>query len=153
MPLGSVRLADAFWTEWQGMMSATGLPHQWRQCEETGRLENLRRCGRGEAGGYQGLRFNDSDVYKVIEACAYALALDPDCSIRSNVDEAVDVICSAQMADGYLNSHIQLVHPGEQWKSLNAMHEMYSAGHLIEAGVALFEATGDSRLLEAGRSD
>ena len=151
LPMGSVRLSDGFWTAWQGAMAATGLAHQWRQCEETGRIENLRRCGRGEVGGSQGLRFNDSDVYKLIEACAYALALDPGCSIRAQVESAVEIICAAQMADGYLNSHIQLVHPGKQWKSLCAMHEMYGAGHLVEAGVALYEATGDSRLLDVGR--
>ncbi len=132
-------------------MAGTGLAHQWRECEATGRLENFRRCGRGEVGGYQGLRFNDSDVYKLIEACAYGFALDPDCPVRAQVESAVADICSAQMADGYLNTHIQLVHPGKQWKSLSAMHEMYCAGHLIEAGVALFDATGESRLLDAGR--
>ncbi|MEX2242359.1 MAG: beta-L-arabinofuranosidase domain-containing protein [Fimbriimonadaceae bacterium] len=149
--LSEIRFRDAFWAAWQGSMADSGLPHQWRQCEETGRLENLRRCGRGESGGFQGLRFNDSDVYKLIEASAYATSVGKGDGVEAAVDAAISVIEGAQMPDGYINSFVQLTCPDMRWKSLNALHEMYCIGHLIEAGVAHHEATGDARLLEVGR--
>ena len=132
-------------------MADSGLPHQWRQCEETGRLENLRRCGLGESGGFQGLRFNDSDIYKLIEASAYATSVGKGDSVAAAVDAAISVIEDAQMPDGYINSFVQLSCPHMRWKSQNALHEMYCIGHLIEAGVAHYEATGDARLLDVGR--
>ena len=142
---------DRFWTPWQERTAQTGIPHQWRQCEETGRLENLRRCARGDSDGHQGLRFNDSDVTKLLEASAYAIALGMGEGSERSVGEAVDLLAAAQQKDGYINSFVQLGHPEMRWKSLNALHEMYCIGHLIEAGVAHHEATGQTRLLDVSK--
>ena len=151
LPLAHVRLQDGFWSTWQEVMATNGIPHQWRECEQTGRLENLRRAARRESGGFSGYRFNDSDIYKVLEASAYATALGYGDALGPWVSEAIDLVCAAQEPDGYINSFVQLDHPDMKWRSLNALHEMYCMGHLVEAGVAYFDATGKTRLLDASR--
>lgn len=148
---GQSTLSDAFWRPWQERMATEGLRHQWEMCEETGRIENLRRCARGESDGYQGYRFNDSDVYKLIEASAYAAHVRPDPSVAKYVGETVTTIETAQRTDGYINSHVQLSYPQYQWKSLHSMHEMYCIGHLIEAGVATAQCTRDRSFYEVAR--
>jgi len=121
---------------------------QYRQIVDTGRIANLERAAKGESGGFVGYRFNDSDVYKWIEAAAYALLHGESAELRQAIDASVRAIQSAQMDNGYLNSYMQLEHPNLIWRNLNAMHEMYCAGHLIEAGVALHECLEDQRLLD-----
>lgn len=150
LPLSDVKLADAFWKARQGALISQGLEHQYQQLVETGRLENFRKAARNERGTFEGYRFNDSDAYKWLEACAYALALEPAASIHGRIDEVVQLIEGAQEPDGYLNTFIQVNHPDGKWKNLNSMHEMYCGGHLIEGGVAMLQATGDRRLLEVG---
>src|SRR5579862_8849443 len=103
-----------------------------------------------EGGGFIGYYFNDSDVYKWCEAAAYALSSGADAKIQSRLDEVIGLIVAAQQPDGYLNTFFQIKHPHLKWRNLNSMHEMYCGGHLIEAGVALFETTGDRRLLDVG---
>lgn len=151
VPLRDARVADGFWSEWQRNMARTGIPHQWRQCAETGRLENLRKCARGKSGGFVGYRFNDSDIYKLLEASAYAVEIGLGDHLGSQIGEAIDLTSAAQMPDGYINSCVQLSFPSMRWRSLSAMHEMYCVGHLIEAGVAHFAATGKTRLLDVAR--
>lgn len=151
LPLEATRVTDAFWTGWQEQMARRGLPHQWRQCVETGRLENLRRVARNESGGYQGLRFNDSDIYKLLEATSYATALGMGDHLTSQLGEAVDLIAAAQQPDGYINSYVHLTCPEMRWRSVNALHEMYCIGHLIESAVAHKQATGKARLLDVAK--
>jgi uncharacterized protein len=147
LPLSQIRLTDPFWTRWRKVVREAALPHQYRQIVETGRLANFQRAAKGERGGFDGYRFNDSDVYKWLEACAYVL--EPgDSELRRMADEAIAAIEAAQEEDGYLNTFFQLQHPDLKWRNLGAMHEMYCSGHLIEAGVAFFQNLGERRLLE-----
>ncbi|HXH61474.1 MAG TPA: beta-L-arabinofuranosidase domain-containing protein [Fimbriimonadaceae bacterium] len=148
LPLASTTVTDPFWAQWQEKMATQGIPHQWRMCEQTGRLENLLRCARGESGGSVGYRFNDSDIYKLLEASSYAVTVGKGAHLKSAIDVAIEATASAQMPDGYVNSHVQLTYPQLRWRSLNAMHEMYCIGHLIEAGVAHHEATRSTALLD-----
>ena len=148
LPLSKIRIVDPFWSRWQRTLVETTLPHEHAQMGT--RLENYRRVARGETGGHVGMVFDDSDVTKWAEACAYALAANPNAPLRRLLDETIDLVASAQRADGYLDTYIQLDHPVDAWRNLNALHEMYCAGHLIEAGVALSESLGDRRLLDAG---
>jgi DUF1680 family protein len=141
-----VAITSPFWTAWQTTVREKSLPHQFEQIRCTNRLENFRRAARGETGTFEGFWFNDSDVYKWIEAAAYALKGHDSSELRKLVSEALDVIEAAQMPDGYINSYIQVNWAGLQWKNLMSNHEMYCAGHLIEGAVALAEA-GDDRLL------
>jgi DUF1680 family protein len=166
--LRNIRLTDSFWTRWQSVLRETTIETQYLQLVKTGRLRNFANAGiaggEGEKataalcdqtggkvdpaqGGFTGYYFNDSDVYKWCEAAAYALALGPDVRIQKRLDEVIGLIEGAQEPDGYLNTFFQIKHPHLKWRNLLSMHEMYCAGHLIEAGVALFETTGDKRLL------
>lgn len=148
LPLSKIRLTDPLWTRYQRVLLETTLPHVYRQIVETGRLANFERAAKGE-GEYQGLIFNDSDVYKHLEACAYALAGGKrNEAVERQIDTLVEAIVAAQEPNGYLNTCFQLRHPHLKWRNLNTMHEMYCGGHLIEAGVALFESRGDRRLLD-----
>ncbi len=115
-------------------------------CEETGRIENFRRVAKGEKGGHQGIYFNDSDVYKLLEAMAYSLLVQPTPDVRDMVGEAVGLIEAAQEQDGYINTFIHLEHPDKRYLSLAAKHEMYCMGHLLEACCAYESALGDGRL-------
>jgi DUF1680 family protein len=130
------------------LIRETTLPSQYEQLESTGRLANFRRAAGTEPGPYDGLIFNDSDAYKWIEACAYSLATGGDSGLETKLNSVIETVLAAQMADGYLNTYFQLLHPDKRWKNLGRMHEMYCAGHLIEAGVAVFENLGDRRLLD-----
>lgn len=151
LPLGDVRLTDAFWSGWQRQFLDVGLQHQYDQCKSTGRLENFRRVVRGEKSGHEGLYFNDSDVYKWLEAASYGLALDPEWEGKGRVQECIGLIGQAQEADGYIGTSFQIGQMEKRWKALTAKHEMYCIGHLVEAGVAHAESTGDESLLGIGQ--
>jgi len=105
-------------------------------------------CGRRVPSWVRGDRFNDSDVYKWIEAASLALIHRKDADLRKKLDDVVRAVASAQMEDGYLNTYFQLGDIDKRWKNLNAMHEGYCGGHLIEGAVAHYEATGERTLLE-----
>ncbi|MBX3119462.1 MAG: glycoside hydrolase family 127 protein [Fimbriimonadaceae bacterium] len=150
LPLSSVRITDPFWSKWQDTVSGTTLLHIHKQLEETGRLENFRKVVRGESGTHKGLKFDDSDVYKWLEACAYSLAIRPNHEVGKAAREAIDLIAQAQEADGYINTFFQLNYPQYKWANLSAMHEMYCIGHLIEACVAMAQYHSDEALLNVG---
>ncbi len=141
------RISDPFWSWWQDLVIDQSLPHQWQMCEETGRIENFRKTAAGDSDGHQGRYYNDSDVYKWLEAACYALALKPDASVRGQVGEIISLIDRSQAADGYIYTPNQLGHMDWKYHSLVCRHELYCMGHLIEAGVASSTADiGDSLL-------
>src|SRR5437868_1158703 len=133
LPIRDVKLTDSFWSSWQQTLVERTLPHQFEQLVETGRLANVLRAAGREEGPFVGLRFNDSDVYKYLEACAYGLTVaaqrpelaDAAAKVRKQADECIAAIEAAQMPDGYLNSYFQINEPEARWKNLNSMHEMY----------------------------
>src|SRR5438874_7318676 len=92
--------------------------------------------------------FWDSDVAKWLEAASYSLATHPDAALEAQVDEVIRLIVAAQQPDGYLNTYFTVVDPEHRWKNLRDWHELYCAGHLIEAAVAHFQATGKRSLLD-----
>ncbi len=141
-------ITDSFWSGWQNTLIDVTLPTQFDQLVSTGRIANFERAAGKKEGEFVGLWFNDSDVYKFAEACAYALALRDDPKVRTAFDICVNAVEAAQEADGYINTFFQLKHPHMKWRNLNMMHEMYCGGHLIEAGVAAFECLSERRLLE-----
>ena len=95
--------------------------------------------------------FWDSDVAKVAEGMARELARRPDPELAKKLDALARLIVSAQRPDGYLNTHFTLVEPEKRWTNLHDWHELYCAGHLMEAAVAHFEATGERFFLDAMR--
>lgn len=148
IPLRQVKINDRFWSRWIDALRNTTLQAEYKQLVETGRLANFRRAAKLEEGDFQGLYFNDSDVYKWLEAASYALAHGPHPEIERLIDEVIGLIEAAQEPDGYLNTFFQLRRPDAKWRNLYMMHELYCAGHLYEAAVAHYEATGSKRLID-----
>lgn len=92
--------------------------------------------------------FWDSDAAKWIEAASYSLITHPDPQLEQQIDEVIDLIEQAQQPDGYLNIYFTVVEPENRWKNLRDWHELYCAGHLVEAAVAYYRATGKRKLLD-----
>lgn len=92
--------------------------------------------------------FQDSDVAKWLEAVAWSLCQKPDAELEKTADEVIELVAAAQCEDGYLNTYFTVKAPAERWTNLAECHELYCAGHMIEAGVAYFQGTGKRRLLD-----
>jgi uncharacterized protein len=148
-PLGAVRLEDEFWTPRMGVNAAVTIPSQYQLLVKTGRIDNLLRVAGVKDVPFRGRVFNDSDVYKWLEAASWALVSSPDSApaLLGMIDEAIAAIEGAQHPDGYLNSYFSLEHAEQRWTDFD-QHEMYCAGHLFQAAVAHHRATGSRRLLE-----
>jgi uncharacterized protein len=147
LPLVSVRLADDFWEPRRRINRGETLPSQYEHIEETGRLDNFRRASGKIEVPFRGLYFNDSDVYKWLEAAAWTLAEGPDPDLERMVDAAITEVGDAQRSDGYLNTYFTFQKATQRWTNFD-LHEMYCAGHLFQAAVAHFRATGSERLLD-----
>lgn len=148
VPFERVKLEDSFWKPKVETNRRVTVEACLAKCEETGRIANFARCGGLEPGPHQGLLFNDSDVYKVIEGAAYTLATTPDEALEARLDTLIDKIAAAQQPDGYLNTYYTMVEPAQRWKNIAHGHELYCAGHLVEAAVAYEAATGKRKLLD-----
>ena len=104
--------------------------------------------GEDAGDGFYGMVFQDSDAYKWLEAAAYAIADKPDKRLEQQADELIDIIAAAQDKDGYLNTYFTIKDAEKRWTNLLEGHELYCAGHLIEAACAYYEATGKRKLLD-----
>lgn len=142
-----VQLHDTFWEPRRRINRTETLAQQLDQCESTGRLDNFRRAAGLLDLPFQGRYFNDSDVYKWVEAAAWSLATDPDLALAARLDDVITTIAAAQEADGYLNTYFTFGRAAERWTDLRTLHELYCAGHLIQAAVAHHRATGSDMLL------
>ncbi len=151
VPLTAVTLADDFWAPRRRTNREVTLPAQYRLLEETGRLDNFRRAAGQKDVPFQGRYYNDSDVYKWLEAAAWTLAADADPLLAGMVERVIAAIEAAQGADGYLNTYFTGERVAERWTNLRDMHELYCAGHLIQAAVAHHRATGSARPLNVAR--
>ncbi len=144
-----VRLSDAFWAPRLEVNRSSTIPAAFRQNEETGRVDNFRKAARLMDGPHRGRRFNDTDVFKAIEGASYSLLLHPDAALEQEVENLVSLIAKAQEPDGYLYTArtIDPANPApgagpERWYYLRGSHELYDSGHMFEAAVAHFQATG-----------
>ncbi len=158
LPLDAVRFDDLFWAPRLRVVRATTLPAQYEQCERTGRIDNFRRAAGKKQVPFQGRYYNDSDVYKWLEAASFALAHDTGSAgaeaqawLRRTVEAVIDEVAAAQSPDGYLNTYFTFERAAERFTNLAQMHELYCAGHLIQAAVAHHRATGERRLLEVAK--
>jgi len=148
LSLDAVTIDDTFWAPRRRVNHAVTLPEQYAQLEQTGRLHNLRRAAGQEQGAFEGRFFNDSDVYKWLEAAAWVLATERDERLQAQVDDLIALIAAAQDADGYLDTYFTFARVPERWTDLAVMHELYCAGHLIQAAVAHHRALGRRDLLD-----
>ena len=108
---------------------------------------------RGEAkpDEFYGFVFQDSDFYKWIEAVGYTLATNPDPALEETADRAIDIVCDAQLPNGYLDTYYIINGMDRSFTDLRDHHELYCLGHLIESAVAYYEATGKDKLLNAAK--
>ncbi|HEX2905693.1 MAG TPA: beta-L-arabinofuranosidase domain-containing protein, partial [Phototrophicaceae bacterium] len=151
VPVPAVTLDDRIWSMFTRLNRYVILPYQYQQCETTGRLDNFRRAAGKIQKDFQGYFFNDSDVYKWLEAAGWALAAGEQAVTEQLVNETIQLIGSAQQPDGYLNTYFMFARAAERWSNLPAAHELYCAGHLIQAAVAHKRATGQDHLLDIAR--
>ncbi len=154
VPFTQVELTDAFWAPRLEINRTVSVPYALRMIEETGRVDNFRKAARLMTGPTKGRRFNDSDVYKAMEAAAYTLRLHPDAALDKTLDDLIALIAQAQEPDGYLftTRTTDPAHPApgsgpERWSNLRVSHELYNVGHMYEAAVAHFQATGKRTFL------
>lgn len=124
------------------------IPSSLAKCYETGRIDAFKRAWKEGDPGKPHI-FWDSDVAKVLEGVANILALYPDSELEKQYDDIVELIISSQEPDGYLNSYFTVVEPERRWENLCTDHELYCAGHLIEAAVAGYELLGKKKFLDA----
>src|ERR1043165_4722888 len=132
VPFTDVKIQDAFWAPRIRLNREKVLPHNFKFCEQTGRISNFAKAAGLIPGKFEGIYYNDSDVYKVIEDAAYSLAHQKDAGLEKTCDDVIAKIVAAQQPSGYLNSYFTLVEPQNHWIDENK-HETYCAGHLIEA--------------------
>jgi DUF1680 family protein len=152
LPLGMLHFEPGFWTGFQTINHKVSLKHGCQMLEKAGNLHNFRLAAGLAQGNYAGrFVFLDSDVYKWLEAVAWELAHSPDTELQSMAEEAINLIIAAQRTNGYLNTYYQVAQPGAHWTNLDHGHELYCAGHLFQASIAFFRATGDRRLLDVSR--
>ncbi|MFO7633257.1 MAG: glycoside hydrolase family 127 protein [Caldilinea sp.] len=161
VPFTAVHIDDAFWSPRIETNRVVTVPYDFRKCEETGRIANFARAAGLEEGAHEGIFFNDSDVFKVIEGAAYSLMLSPDPELEAYLDALIDLIAAAQEDDGYLytartiaerNGAPNALLPDREglarWSNLRVNHELYNVGHLYEGAVAHYQATGKRTLLD-----
>lgn len=156
VPMNHVRVTGGFWAPKLETNRTVTIPHIFDQNEKTGRTDNLRKGAGLIPGDYQGRRFNDTDVYKIIEAASFTLIDHPDPALSKKIDDLVAILAKAQQPDGYLmparTINPQKPAPGlgdARWEYENTgSHETYNSGHLIDAAVTHFMATGKKNLLD-----
>jgi len=149
VPLGEVRIADRFWAPRIATCRRVTLPYCFETCEKTGRINNFLKAAGQMPGRFEGLWFNDSDVYKVLEGAAYSLRTHPDPKLDKLTDEVIAKIAAAQQPDGYLYCFFTIDNRDQRFKNIcrPARHELYCMGHMIEAGAVHYEMTGKQNML------
>ena len=151
----NVRIADDFWKRRIDTAIGVTIPYDFEKCEETGRIDNFAKASGLMDGPHQGIYYNDSDVFKVMQGAAYALQIAPDPALEAYLDDLIAKVAAAQEADGYLYTARTIdpenapEHCGpERWSNLAVNHELYNVGHMYEAAVAYFQATGSRAFLD-----
>lgn len=155
IPFTSARIQDKFWRPRIDTAINITIPYDFEKCEETGRIDNFAKAGGLMEGAHQGIFYNDSDVFKVVQGAAYALQISPNPELEAYLDDLIDKFAAAQEDDGYLYT-ARTIDPAkvsegcgpERWSNLIVNHELYNVGHMYEAAAAYFEATGKRKFLD-----
>ena len=145
-----VLIHDDFWSPRLENNAKRTIPVCIDQIEnQTGRMKNFEKAAIPE-GPHSGIFFDDSDVFKAVEGMAYSLINNPDPQLEAKADEWIDKFAAAQQENGYINTFFTIQQPENRWNDMDK-HEMYCAGHLLEAGVAYYKATGKRKLLDVAQ--
>ncbi len=144
----NVNITDNFWKPRMDQVATVTLQACIYQTEiKTPRIRNFEIAGGSRQGKFEGIFYDDSDVFKALEAISYSLKTRPNSELEKKADEWIDKIAAAQQPDGYLNTYYTLQFPEKRWTDMS-MHEDYNGGHLIEAATAYYSATGKRKLLD-----
>lgn len=153
--LRKISIRDAFWSKHVNLVRNVVIPYQWEamndripDAESSHCLENFRIAAGHAEGEFYGAVFQDTDVAKWLEAVGFSLASYPDAELEKTADEVIDLIAAAQCEDGYINTYFTIKAPEKRWKNLCEGHELYTAGHLIEAAVSYYQGTGKRKFLD-----
>ncbi|MFL6546660.1 MAG: glycoside hydrolase family 127 protein, partial [Candidatus Udaeobacter sp.] len=164
----NVQLSDLFWSPRLETNRAVTIPLSFQMCEETGRIENFKVAAGLSSAKWTGMfGFNDSDVYKVVQGAADSLAAHPDARLHDYLNRLIAWINAAQEKDGYLytewTAHDRVAQPSpirccvpnpdKKWFNEKDSHELYNAGHMIEAAISHWEATGSDSLLKVAKKN
>jgi DUF1680 family protein len=155
VPFTQVKLTDNFWLPRLKTNTDVTIPASFQRCESTNRVKNFEMAAAHQGKFATTFPFDDTDIYKTIEGASYSLSVYPDAKLDAYVDELIKKVGAAQEPDGYLYTArtIDPAHPHswagkERWeKERELSHELYNAGHLYEAAVAHYQATGKKTLL------
>lgn len=154
-PLKAVKVRDGFWSKYEDIAKNVIIPYQWDaindlvpDTEPSHAIKNFKIAAGELEGEFKGYVFQDTDVAKWLEAVAYRLTIEPDEKLEKTADDVIDLIGRAQRADGYLDTYYQIKEVGKEFTNLLDCHELYCAGHMAEAAVAYYEATGKRKLLD-----
>jgi len=161
LPFTQVTIADTFWSPRIETNRTVTIGYDFQKSAETGRLTNFDKAAGRLAGDHEGIFFNDSDVFKIIEGAAFSLHLHPDPALDAYLDDLIERIGAAQEADGYLYTARTIAERNgtpeklradreglTRWSQLRVNHELYNVGHMYEAAVAHYRATGKRTLLD-----
>ena len=153
--LQDISIQDPFWSKHVDLVRNAIIPYQREamndripDAESSHCLENFKIAAGREKGEFYGAVFQDTDVAKWLEAVGFSLACYPDAALEATADEVIDLIADAQCDDGYINTYFTIKEPDKRWTDLCEGHELYTAGHLMEAAVAYYEGTGKRKMLD-----
>ena len=153
--LNNIRIDDPFWSKHVDLVRREIIPYQWdamndriEGAEPSHCLANFEIAAGRREGEFYGAVFQDTDIAKWLEAVGFSLAAYPDEKLEAQADEVIDLIADAQQADGYLDTYFIIKDPSQRWKNLCEGHELYTAGHMMEAAVAYYQGTGKRKFLD-----
>ena len=149
VPISAVTMLPGFWKSRMDANREHGIPNLYRLLEEQGVLDNVRRISGRKKVERRGMFWTDSDLAKWMEAAAFSLQSEPDPKLRKMLDEAIDDLTAIQREDGYIHSFFTGELADQRFRNLPVEHELYCAGHLFQAAIANYRATGDSKFLDA----
>ena len=143
-----VQINDDFWSKRQQINQDISIHHQHQKLEADFHIENFRVASKSKKGVQIGEFYFDSDLYKWLEAASYILHTHKDGDLEKKVNEIVDLIKKSQIHDGYINTFYSTRFLHKRFTNIYLMHELYCAGHLIQAAIAHQKATGSNELIE-----
>ena len=155
LKLKDIKINDTFWSSHVDLVRNAIIPYQWEamndripDAESSHCLENFEIAAGRKEGKFYGAVFQDTDVAKWLEAVGFSLECYPDEELERTADEVIDLIAEAQQDDGYINTYFTIEAPEKRWSDLCEGHELYTAGHLMEAAVAYYNGTGKRKFLD-----
>ena len=150
VPVSAVTMGDGFWSERRKVNVEKSLPMMIQLLEQHGIVENFRNVASKSSAPHNGPVYTDSDLYKWIEAAAFVLQSGDVPFLHAKIDELTEIILSAQEPSGYLNTYYQGVNASKRFTEMYRSHELYCLGHLLQAAIAYYRATGNRKLMDGG---